>query len=631
MTLIDIETEEILTATTYSAMTIRMLQWGLVVLGLLAPANAQQVELFAILDRFDSLDTTKHPCVCVVHRDRSSEWCEYGFQLRHDGTTAYVQWLSLQRETIRLDQPERDSYGRMVRRTIAPADLRSLVPILISKQGRNIPFRTASVVGAMKGAGEAIVLARALVREGHDDDAKRLFDAIPDARAMLARGLARRVALDRTDPRYSWQELLDRHNMWLRVFDDPRGSMRAKRDQLQKTIAELAAPSASKVRRALLNDVWLNSNEAFDASMVKPPTPPPTDGTRPLDLIRRMGLEAVPELIELLEDETPSRACSHTERFSGLLRAQPLRAQANEALSQLSGLPWLARTKEQTVFQWINWYAEASELGIRACMGKAVDRLQPTAITTYLNRWPDGLGRVLTAIQAEDMQIDPRRIHAITLLLKRSELHEREDVRAALRDAANKSRWPHRRAELRRMLLRHGDLQILPQVIASFEELSPAKIPTSDTLESRRYCALLAPLLKHSSTETWTAIGSTLKHKPGRYWLATELVEKKGREPLRQFVRSGSGARQRAAHATMLSALGQLLAMSEHLAARLPLTTDANGPMLLAVDYADGAALALATAWPNRYRYEPILESESRRAQLPAVRRAFAKHMASFN
>ena len=138
----------------------------LTVLALAAPQaqtlalTAEQEDVFALLDRFDPLDTSRLPFVRVatgrLHRDSGGSTAHrYGFLLESDGKRFAVRYLELGKEHFECT-PGTEGYHRIA---FEPVDLRDEVARAITREGARSWYRDPDT--PMAPEPRAMLLARA--------------------------------------------------------------------------------------------------------------------------------------------------------------------------------------------------------------------------------------------------------------------------------------------------------------------------------------------------------------------------------------------------------------------------------------------------------------------------------------
>jgi len=378
-----------------------------------------QRAVFALLDEFDSLDTSKLPFVVVVSTYEGRRWERFGFLESSDARQFRVRYVDLDRDTLEV---RKETAGR-VGQSFEPCDLRVAVgkAVARAKNRAENPHGLdyyMSPSQPMPPVVWMLFLARACARVGRVAEVNALWEALPEAYRSrerltgrygaheLGTALDHRLALDFNDPKLSWADLLARHEKWLELFashywqenvvkrrDDIASHLQVlrRREQLPRP----GSPSPADLVFALHDEFHADlSNLYRDASEVACPEPA-RQGMRPTDRLLELDLEAVPALIDALSDQGPTRTVLYSSRHGGHFSVETVSALAECTLIEIAG----GRPEGRGDVGWREWYARARKDGIRTLAEEGVASLDPTAIRMFLRRWPKDIDLVLIAMR----------------------------------------------------------------------------------------------------------------------------------------------------------------------------------------------------------------------------------------
>ncbi|MCB9879363.1 MAG: hypothetical protein H6835_17345 [Planctomycetes bacterium] len=573
-----------------------------------APTLQEARELFAIVDKFAPLDTSALPLVSVTRRSWHHSYSRCGFLLRSDGHAALVQFFDLGSETV---TASRTLTVRPITLEEAVALAVAEVEILGTEEDGVTYAHYLSPTSTMHPCAEALLLARVLDRLDRTEERDRLLALALDAQKRLGEGLAHRLTIDFTDPRYTWQDLLQRHELWLATFPG-HGHTRAvqkRRAQIAEVIAQLADPNTSAEKRLLLDDPWLDGNDNSEAGHLDPPVPPPTDGTRPLDRLLQGGTSAARRLIELLDDKTPSRGVSYTSRHGGDFMFEPVGELANEALCTMAGptARYPDRQKDRAA-AWREWLAGAEDEDPITLLEDRLAAGDVGAILPYLKAKPDGLPELLESI-GDNQQ------HAMSLcskLLQLPQTAHREAVHAASRVAAQRcyvGRW---RASMVQRLCELGDREALSLVVASWRKRDLEKLEWRYQDHDDAFVEMQV-LAEFADDAVWKMLAEQCSIDNVRNRLARALLtlvcERRAQRPSTPTL---SADQRRAMRA--------LLTDDSFLLEKEAVPAGNRDHALRNLQTAEGAAIWLAATRPETFAYPLLADAEARRAALPTMR-----------
>ncbi|MEZ6037336.1 MAG: hypothetical protein R3F29_07640 [Planctomycetota bacterium] len=575
-----------------------------------APTLGEARDLFAIVDAFAPLDTSKLPMVAVTRRSWHHSYSRCGFLLRSSGRDTLVQFLDLGSETV--------TASRTL--TVQPITLEEAVALTVAEveilgtEEEGVTFvHYLSPTSTMHPCAEALLLARVLDRLDRAEERDRLLALALDAQNRLAEGLAHRLTIDFTDPRYSWQDLLQRHELWLATFPGHGSakSVEQRHAQIEAVLAQLADPQTSTEKRLLLDDPWLDGNDNSEAGHLDPPVPPPTDGTRPLDQLLQGGTTAARRLIELLDDQTPSRGVSYSSRYGGGFDFETVGELANEALRAFAGptARYADRQKDRAA-AWREWLAAAEDKDPITLLEDRLAAGDANAIPLLLKANPDGLPALLETVDASGQ-------HAISLcsrLLQMPETSHRADVHATCRAAAQRCFVPRWRASMVQRLCELGDREALPLVVASWQKRDLAKLEWRYEDHEDAFVEMQV-LAEFADDAVWQMLAEqcsidTVRNRLARA-LLTLVCERRAPRPSTPTL---SADQRRAMRA--------LLGDDSFLLEKEAVPAGNRDHALRNLQTAEGAAIWLQATRPETFSYPLLRDGEARRAALPAIRAA---------
>jgi hypothetical protein len=157
------------------------------------PITSEQSEVFALLDKFDSLDTSKHPFIQITwsRRDHGGLWKRrhrYGFLLGARGRQFRARFVELGKATLDFPQPDEDASCRV---TFKPFSLAAFARGFVAERSAKLeyiekhperPVENWFHLSQSNPAPPEIVLllvARACARRGLTADMNAVWNALP--------------------------------------------------------------------------------------------------------------------------------------------------------------------------------------------------------------------------------------------------------------------------------------------------------------------------------------------------------------------------------------------------------------------------------------------------------------------
>ena len=239
--------------------------------------------------------------------------------------------------------------------------------------------------GPTQGRAVAMILARDLARRGHAREFEMIWSVFrrPDRlRSSLAWATATQLVLDFGDRALSHADLLRRHQLWLRKFPKHPGrkSVAPRTDQLERIVAAKRKRATSRNTKAMtVADLIFDLRDEFHSPKtawiqnhpVDPVVPTPRGTVTPREQLRKVGMKAVPALIGVLEDKSPSRCVVCFRRYGGSFWLLSVGAQAEGLLRHITRQPDQQRKSAKW---WREWYAAQRGKGKEAKPGREAGR-----------------------------------------------------------------------------------------------------------------------------------------------------------------------------------------------------------------------------------------------------------------
>ena len=579
-----------------------------------SPLTPEQREVFELFDEFDPLDTSRLPFVRVVTTRDGREWENFGFLQGASGPQLQVRYLDLGRGLHVAHKERRGEPGIAV----APYDMHEAVRRAVDAAHRRVAglydgFWDGSRVFWSMGD---LLLARACAQRGLDHDLQQLWEVLPpelQSRVSLTQGkgglaaeLAWRLALDFTDPEYSWQDLLRRHDVWLATFPNSvyRGLVTEQRDGIAAVLAAKAqrsgaapgvAPSLAD-RVFALRDEFYEDLHSWDSSSVAPPGPPPTTGSTPAEQLVALGLAAVPALIDALDDHDLTRCVVDGGRMRGNYEVQTVGRVAAQVLVEIAGV---RVPSPQLKANWQEWFAKAQKVGARRIAEERIAARDFTAVHAFLHRWPDGLETVLPALRAAR--------HTPTYLLE--DLWQAAGKRSGrvsglcrqwLLDTGD---W-RLRLEIADSMLAHGDRDGVQTVLDTWWRRN-----------GRPQHAMLSWLVDAADAHVWRTIEDACALPVVRASLAGVVAESPARR-LRDPLTADAGDALPVLRRCLLLLLDDDASLDDW----RTVVQQGRRVALFAPTVADVAAAALNELWPDEFAFDAKRTASERRRQILSLR-----------
>jgi len=579
------------------------------------PLTEDQRALFALLDEFDPLDTSKLPFVRfeIDHGRAKSVW--HGFLLASDDESFSVQTLPIGQRLCATFQrrPGAPFVGSFKPATLADVEAAMLAVRDEDRMGSAAP--------------EWLVLARAYARRGHIADVHRLWNDVPalrgnsreQVRAALAQLTTEWLNEDFVDPSLSWQQLLARHDLWLARFGgiDSRCDEHVHRNR--RGIEEVLGAKAERAKRRtngaptpadlvfdLHDEFWVpvtERSEGLECGRL-----PPRDGDTPLRRVKAAGLACVPDLIAALGDRSLTRTVRGSSRRMVTVPIGRFGDVAEAALVEIAGLTPTGDDRQKA---WTEWYEQAKSSSPEAVSEQRIDELDPEAVSRYLDGRPERFERVLKAI---DAAADPARqasgvraaVRSLPRPLPATLLDRLARVVADERDGSDQ-------VSSAKVLLEHGRSEVVDAVAKAW--LDAVRGPASP---SRTGAESQAEFLMKRDASAWKTLEEGCRHPEGRRSVAWVLA----------FWPFDCATVAKGPAAPSLLQCLEMLAIDESLLNRAVETTfEGRKFRLQTVTIADVAAARLAECWPDEHRFDPTQTISVRRAQRQDIRfgRGFAR------
>jgi hypothetical protein len=577
---------------------------------------------FAVLDRFDDVDTSKLPFIKVAtgrsvadFEGRRQNTYRHGFLVHADGKhfrVRYVDWETAVLVNTPVGTAEQERVG------FAPADLREFAAATAAALGarhdRADGFRRSPGT-PWRPTSFALLVMRACARGEHWREGRLLEEAVLDAAPAVrdgSRSLASLLEIDLeqhlirefADPSRSWRDLLDHHEAWLEAY--PRDDrVEARRQGLLAAIADAKAraggASTERMNAAVrdLADAFLHVEAGFwDTMAMSLYSLPPDRGVGPIDRVSAFGLQVVPRLIATLDDPSLTRSVCSSSRFGGILSVRTLGELADQALQELAGFDACERDPKR---DWHDWFERATRDGVRKCLADAMcdcDRGSEAA-RSYLRRWPDDLDTVIDATRAR-----PCRSTLLDVLVG-SAPHARDARIVRLLEEQIGVGSEAQRIETARRLLAWDN----PSGVMFLWQETRGRLPASSQL--------LSLLLESGLAECWQSLlapmdGAT---RAGliRVLQTTTIAELLAHVPNQERERR---------LALLRRCLLEILQDDTPCGEQVVLGHGQKRVCIHRLSRADVAAWVLAANWSDEFQFDGARTSSARRAQIAAMRQA---------
>ena len=573
------------------------------------PLTEEQVALFALLDEFDPLDTSKLPFVryeagfgepgFFPRYGFLLQEAAHGFTIRGATTCQKVQILfSKGSQPWFIGSFKAAEFGELESELMADRD----------KEFRLVPLET-----------DAIVLARAYARRGQLADVHRLWAALPSLsnskheanKSRVADFLIEYLNHEFVDPKVSWQDLLAHHDLWLARFGGLNSSNDKHVQRNRGGIAEVLAMKEERSKRMggsttpadlvfdLHDEFWLPEEQLRMNEDSLPCAEAPTrDGDTPLQRVKKAGLACVPDLIAALDDTSLTRCIRGSTRWRVTTPVAQFGDAARIALAEIAGFRPEGDHGSQT---WHAWLEQVKASSIEAVRDARIDRLDRSAIEHAIRDRPESLARILKALRAST---DAEQKHWVTFDLRRALGNPLPPpLLDYLAEAYTKGSHGSYGAEDARVLLEHGRHDIVPTVASDW--LSAVRDPAPSRAVNLTDAARF--LVETEQAAAWSVLAEGCAHDKGRSSLAWALAHEPT-ETLRNIASGPSGS-------TLRRCLTLLSEDESIVARRHALRFPGNDYQLHAATIADIAAATLAKCWPDEHRFDPSRTGSIRQMQ----------------
>jgi hypothetical protein len=250
-----------------------------------------------------------------------------GFLTRSEGDQFTVRYLDLQQKSLERTPPDTPDLERVGLSAASLADHAAAVAACPVDPNAG-PSWTFDGPVVMSDFSQRVLLARACERGGLSDAAAALLEGVTveQARTAVSEGLREWLKLLVLEPGLSWTQVRDRHRRWIDAFPGARG-----RDQVEERVGVLDRMVREDEDRNALNQGDEESTEdlIFALRHANAPvkdvsewgvggwyfgSPDNKKGRHAVRRLLDMGFDAVPALIDAVEDDTLTRC---VEAFSG--------------------------------------------------------------------------------------------------------------------------------------------------------------------------------------------------------------------------------------------------------------------------------------------------------------------------
>lgn len=349
---------------------------------------------FKLLDKFDTLDTSKMPFVRVA----TGAWSrtgnqspvnsyKYGFLLSDHAGKFTVRYLDLIEGTLDFSpvgtpECERRGYEKLDLSIAVEETVQQLADYR-KKVTRSEWFRYPAPYRPLQPGTEALLLARVCVQQGRPELVEQLIkgDCLSVAnRKNLDDDLHRVITLRFSDRRYSRLDLLKMTRLWLETFSNDYYAQSTK--EQESTLARMveedrvaeSRPAADaplsrqeqiqqwihdlrdQARAQIGEDVW---SQGFYLSG---DTSGPEAANEPSRKLIDAGLEAVPALLEKLQDTTLTRCVFFFMRHGSSTSVWKVGNFVDEILTQITTIRAYGKPEEKLKL-WRDWYDRTKSKG----------------------------------------------------------------------------------------------------------------------------------------------------------------------------------------------------------------------------------------------------------------------------
>jgi hypothetical protein len=270
---------------------------------------------------------------------------------------------------------------------------------------------------------EVLLMARACARRGMRQAVRRLWWAltpVDSAVDAFATGLHHQLILAFGERGLARRELLDRHRAWVGQFQSHyyRAHVQRRAEILEDMLAEEAAPAPTDPARRLIRQLWDQDQplaawaDGWSDEWYFFPPPPAKLAPGPVEQLAALGFDAVPGLIDALDDDSLTRCVWYFGRYGGSLQVLPVRLYANYALRAISGLALFHSPFDdpgEAKQTWSRWWELVSRRGEEEALADLASEGGTACVAAairLLDRWPRRFRSVLAgAERAQDAYV----------------------------------------------------------------------------------------------------------------------------------------------------------------------------------------------------------------------------------
>lgn len=600
--------------------------------------TAEEKKTFALIDRFDSLDTSKLPFV----RAATGSWIKYdddppmnryryGFLLSDGEKEFTARYLSLIKVTLTKTPAGKPEHERVGTNAVdMAAHARDYARRVAAGGGE--PYKLDYYMrpdATMTPRAEALLLARALQRRGLTAEVHALWKASEprsDADYELGKGFAYGLTLDFTDPALTRETILANHRKWLDAYPGHyfHKFVKKKVEILERMVEEdrvgrEKAPGGETAQeREVLDLIFALRDERrpvkywwSDGHYVPAKAPEPEEGSRPSVRLAMLGTRAAPALVEAVGDETFTRTVWYSSRHGGGLRLITVGSFAERILEEVSGLRFYGRTEERKA-RWQNWWkgiSEKGEEGMLAELAARGDHSSGEAAKRLLGRWPKRVPDVIAgARKARNRGVRKELVGIVAgqkgekvteFLLEELEkgpyVPARVDAALALLDRGRQEGLVHFKKEWRTAAAPKEKRQPgVPKAVADFD---------FSIAQGNARQAMARFLLASGDPEAVRIVGKDLLRFPSRVRYA--ILESLRYGELADFLKRAAPKKQAEIEKELEGILVLLLDDSHRHGGSFGVSAPGGSATLRDPTTADLAATTLFSWWPDRYSFDP--------------------------
>jgi len=360
------------------------------------PPTDEQRAVFALIDKFAPPFDATRPFIAVRERGPGARECWFGWLLRANERRFEIHGIDLGR---RVFDARTHLFEAVDPRDALSAACRRLAPP--DADGTIEWFRYFGLPASRIDCPEMLLLlARAAFLDGRFAAVHEAWLLLPEQFRtrpgvrgfQMARVLADRLAANFADATYSWQTLLEQHDVFLAEFHVGHyvKRVRAQHTAIAAHLSEAAARTPgsaddpAELVFALRDEFHLAPRfRPLSDQTFHPPDRPtgPTPGQR----LIAMGLRAVPALLAARDDQSLSR-CVRINRFGQVAAPRTVGDLAEIVLVEIAGF---------RPDNWDEWAKIATTAGIEAAVVAHAERGDADAIGWWYSRHPGDLDRVV--------------------------------------------------------------------------------------------------------------------------------------------------------------------------------------------------------------------------------------------